>query len=83
MKHITHKVVLSCTTEKRQLVFTMTQVKKDSQNEIPSKILEQFNIPEKISIYLRFWYWIKKVYLDIIVGVIIGILILGIQKFYF
>ncbi|PVX47364.1 hypothetical protein C8C85_3300 [Flavobacterium sp. 103] len=44
MKHITRKVVLSCTTEKKLFVFTMTQVNKDSQNEISSKKSNQFNI---------------------------------------
>jgi hypothetical protein len=83
MKHITRKVVLSCTTEKKQFVFTMKQVNKDSQNEIPSKISNRFNIPINSSNYSSCWNKFKKVYLEIIVGVIIGIIILFIQKKYF
>jgi hypothetical protein len=83
MKHITRKVVLSCTTEKKQFVFTMTQVNKDSQKEIPSKISNQFNIPKKSSIYSLFQIAFKKVYLEIVTGVVIGVIVLLIQKFYF
>ena len=82
MKHITRKVVLSCTTEKKQFVFTMTQVNRDSQNEIPSKISNQFNIPINSSNYSNFWTRFKKVYLEIIIGVIIGVIILFIQEKY-
>lgn len=83
MKHITRKVVLSCTTEKNQFVFIMTQVKKDSQNLIPSKISNQLNISKKSSIYSQFQTAFIKVHLEIITGVIIGIIILLIQKLYF
>lgn len=83
MKHITRKVVLSCTTEKNQFVFIITQVKKDSQNEIPSKTSNQLNIPKKSPIYSQFWIGFKKVYLEIIVDVFIGVIILFIQKLYF
>lgn len=83
MKHITRKVVLSCTIEKNQFVFIMTQIKKDSQNEIPSKISNQLNFSRKSSIYSRFQIGFIKVYLEIITGVIIGIIILLIQKQYF
>lgn len=83
MKHITRKVVLSCTTEKNQFVFIMTQVKKDSQNEIPSKTSNQLKSPKKLLIFHQFWIGFKKVYLEIIVGVIIGVMILFIQKLYF
>jgi hypothetical protein len=83
MKHITRKVVLSCTTEKKQFVFTMTQVKKDSQNEIPSKISNQFYIPLNALNYSNFWTRFKKVYSQIIIDVVIGVIIIFIQKKYF
>lgn len=83
MKHITRKVVLNCTTKTNQFVFIMTQIKKDSQNEIPSKISNQLNISKKSSIYSRFQIVFMKVYLEIITGVIIGVIILLIQKQYF
>ncbi|QKJ64018.1 hypothetical protein [Flavobacterium sp. M31R6] len=83
MKHITRKVVLSCTTEKKLFVFTMTQVNKDSQNEISSKKSNQFNIPINSPNYSSFWTRSKKVYLQIIIDVVIGVIILFIQKKYF
>lgn len=83
MKHITRKVVLSCTTKKNQFVFILTQEKKDSQDEIPSKISNQLNISKKLSVYSRFQTAFMKIYLEIITGVIIGIIILLIQKKYF
>jgi hypothetical protein len=80
MMHITRKTVLRCTTKKNNFVFIMTQVIKDSQNEIPSIISNQFNLSKKLSIYSRFQVIFYKIYLEIITGVIIGVIILLIQK---
>jgi len=72
MMHITRKIVLVCTAEKKHLEYTSIKVKK---------------IPQESKIYLpaksQFWDRIKKTYWEILIGVAIGIMLLFIQQNYF